>query len=394
MPRLLIRLGHLLLCAAALTSAASSALAAVTLHFAIDMGAEVAAGRFDPRVDTVGVRGAASPLSWGRSVLAAGGPAVYTVTVRLDDAWAEGAPPLAYKFKIERPGQAGDGWEAGANRVFVLRDGEQRIERAWGSGGEAPALRRTGQIERIAPQPSAFVAPREVQVWLPPGYDAQLPRRYPVLYLLDGQNVFDAAGAGVEWGVDETAQRLVAAGEIEPAIIVAVNHDGASRIDDYTPVPGRVAADAAPVGGGAARHALYLARELKPLIDARYRTQPAPASTAVGGASLGGLASLWLAVQHGDTFGAALVLSPTVLWADFAILDEVRRAAPPLPPRIWLHVGERELPVMRDGARRLCDALQARGWAPACAELPGAGHDEASWAARVEPMLRYLYARP
>ena len=98
-------------------------------------------------------------------------------------------------------------------------------------------LLRTGQIERIAPMPSAFVAPREVQVWLPPGYEAQTTspaRSYRVLYLHDGQNLFDTSAVGTEWSVDETAQRLMLAGEIEPMIIVAVSNT-ADRISEYTP---------------------------------------------------------------------------------------------------------------------------------------------------------------
>ena len=390
---LLVLLLALLL--ALLTLTALPAAAATTLHFVIDMHDEIAAGRFDPRRDGVGLRGAGAPLSWGRNTPAAadGEGGRYTVSVRLVDEWVPGAPPLAYKFKIERPDQPDAGWEDGPNRHVELREGDLRVERAFGSGAEPPALLRTGQIERIAPQASAHVLPREVQVWLPPGYGSQPAQRYPVLYLHDGQNVFDARGVGVEWGVDETAQRLVAAGELAPMIIVAVAHS-AERMDEYTPVRAVLPPDPAPIGGGAARYGRYLVEDLKPMIDARYRTRPEAAATAVGGASLGGLVSMWLALHHPETFGAALVVSPTVLWADFAIVADVRSARLPpgaTPPRIWLDVGLREMPVMLDGARRLRDAIQARGWPLVYAEKPGASHDEASWAARVEPMLRYLY---
>ncbi len=95
-------------------------------------------------------------------------------------------------------------------------------------------MSRIGTIERLGIMPSAHVQPRDVQVWLPPGYDAQSDQRYPVLYLHDGQNVFDAQAAGTEWQVDEAAQRGVASGRLRPFIVVAVAST-ASRTLDYTP---------------------------------------------------------------------------------------------------------------------------------------------------------------
>ena len=265
-----------------------------------------------------------------------------------------------------------------------------------------PAVRqvqRTGRFERHPAFPSRHVAPRDIQVWLPPGYEASPAKRYPVLYLHDGENVFDAAVAPGEWGVDETAQRLMAAGEVAPALVVAVNN-GRSRIDDYTPVPMR--REGRLQGGGAAAYARFLVDELKPFIDARYRTRPEAAQTAVGGSSLGGLVSMWLVLREGGSFGAALVVSPSVWWGGEQILREV--AATPLGsgrPRVWLDIGLLEGEGAVTGARRLRDALLQRGWRQgvpgsplratlAYAEAPGAAHDETAWAARVEGMLRFL----
>lgn len=367
-----------------------------TVEMRIDLRAEIAAGRFDPRHDAVGVRGGGAPLSWQHSVLAqrdAEDPAgPWRVRLHFDAVPAAGRE-LAYKFKIERPGRADDGWESGPNHSLLLRPGAQTLARAFGSAAAAVLPRRTGQIERLPPRPSAHVGPREVQVWLPPGYEAATARRYPVLYLQDGQNVFDAVAAGAEWQVDETAQRLVEGGAVAPFIVVAVA-SGDERLRDYTPVPGTAGALAGQ-GGGAAAYGRYLVQELKPYIDARYRTAPGREDTAVGGSSVGGLVSMWLLLAHGDVFGAGLVVSPSVWWADEAIVAQVGAAPAGTPaPRVWLDVGTDEGPGTLDGARRLRAALQARGWAPAYLEQPGAGHDEAAWAARVEPMLRFLYARP
>jgi predicted alpha/beta superfamily hydrolase len=218
-----------------------------------------------------------------------------------------------------------------------------------------------------------------------------------MLYLHDGQNVFDAAAAGAEWQVDETAQRLVEAGAVQPMIIVAVAVASTGvRLDDYTPVPGRMGSllSAPTAGGGAAAYGRYLAEELKPLIDARYRTRPGREHTALGGSSLGGLVSMWLLLQQPQVWGAALVVSPSVWWGGGMIVSAVDQAPASLPaPRLWIDVGGREGWHMVHGARRLRDAAQARGWPVAFLEVPEAGHDEASWAARVEAMLRFLHPR-
>ncbi len=344
------------------------AAAPVTVEFEIDLRAEIAAGRFDPARDRVGVRGAAAPLDWGRSAPAAavaGQPGIYRLRLGFDSA-AAGSQPVQHKFKIDRPGApADDGWEPGRNRGFELPAKAEagstvaapaaaspsataplRVARVFGTDTTAPPLRRTGHIDRIAPQASAHVGAREVQVWLPPGYASDTGRRYPVLYLHDGQNVFDAAAAGAEWQVDETAQRLVQAGAVQPMIIVAVAvASTGARVDDYTPVPARMGSllSAPTAGGGAAAYGRYLAEELKPLIDARYRTRPGREHTALGGSSLGGLVSMWLLLQQPQVWGAALVVSPSVWWGGGMIVSAVDQAPASLPaPRLWIDVGGRE----------------------------------------------------
>ncbi len=251
------------------------------------------------------------------------------------------------------------------------------------------------RIERIEPFASAFVSAREVQVWLPPGYDADAPQRYPVLYLHDGQNVFETSPFGLGWQVGQTAARLIAAGELAPLIIVAVANN-ADRLLDYTPDRGRAQSQQGqPAGGGAANYGRYLVQELKPLIDSRYRTQPARSSTAVGGSSLGGLVSMWLLLEHEPSFGAALVVSPAVWWADSAILARVAQHASALAaPRIWLDIGELEGEEALRGARQLHQALIAKGWTVGYAQARSGHHNEAAWAQRVAAMLRHIHGLP
>jgi predicted alpha/beta superfamily hydrolase len=390
------------LAALALALAGTVSAAGVTASFEADLRAEIAAGRFDPARDAVSLRGGVAPLAWDRGLPLApaeGGPAgVYRATVHFPKP-PFGGQPVAHKFRIERAGQRPDeGWESGANHVAGLDGAAPRVARVFGSPATPPPARLTGTIVSLDPLPTRHVAPRPVQVWLPPGYAAAAPRRYPVLYLHDGQNVFDGRAAGAEWMVDETAQRLVLERAIEPLIVVAVP-SGAHRLHELTPAPGRLGRET--VGGGVVDWARFLVEDLKPAVDARFRTRPGPVDTAVGGSSVGALAALWLALHRGETFGAALVVSPALWWADAAALRDVEawRAGGPARPRLWLDIGGREGEPHLGLLRRACAALRERGWSREagtleCVEDADGSHDELSWAARVEPMLRFLHGRP
>lgn len=392
--------------AALLLSLPGLAQAAHRVDFEIDLRAELAAGRFDPARDQVGLRGSAQPLSWGRTLPATqAAPGLYRVSVVFERV-PFGGQALQYKFKIDRPGGAADdGWEQGRNHPLAFPSEQQSVSRVFNAPAVTLPPQRTGHIEQLAPLASKHVSTRGLQVWLPPGYEKEPQRRYPVLYLHDGQNVFDADAAGAEWQVDETAQRLVLSGAIEPVIIVAVDNSR-DRFLDYTPTEMLITAARSGrerderQGGGGPRYARYLIEELKPWIDQRYRTRPEPASTAVGGSSLGGLISMWLVLHHADTFGAGLVVSPSVWWDDMFLLRDVRTTdwTGPARPRVWLDMGGQEGPGALEVSRQLRDALLARGWVNQKSlgylEQPEAGHDEAAWASRVEPMLRFLYGRP
>ncbi len=375
---------------------------AAEAEFIVDMAALVTDGRFDPARDRIGLRGGAAPLSWVRSLPAVAlGEGRYGLRVRIERR-PFGGQPLLHKFIVERGARGlADLWEPGRNHALWLQSFSQRADqplrtaRAFGAEPAPVPLRRTGTFEFLGVVASAHVAPRAVQVWLPPGYAAHPTRRYPVLVLHDGQNVFDASQAGLEWQVDETAQRLAEAGAIEAPIIVAVDA-GPDRILDYTPTRSRWGDPPRHQGGGAAAYGRFLAEEVLPLVARRYRTEPGPQATAVGGSSLGGLVSLWLALNRPDVFGSALVVSPSLWWDGEAALRDVlsRPARADAWPRVWLDMGAREGAQALPQARRLREALQARGWTPAnlaYVEDPHGDHDEAAWAGRVEGMLRFLY---
>jgi predicted alpha/beta superfamily hydrolase len=253
----------------------------------------------------------------------------------------------------------------------------------------------TGDILLYRDFPAQSLGKRNILVYLPPGYHSadHRRRRYPVLYLHDGQNCFDGATSfipGQEWRFDETAERLIRTGAIEPLIIVGIYNTGMERVNEYTPEK-----DDLGRGGRANEYGAWLVKELKPFIDRTYRTQAGAASTGLCGSSLGGLVSLYLGIQHSNTFRRLGVLSPSVWWANRAILQTVATLPKRLPLQVWLDVGTYEGYTALPDTRQLRDALIAKGWTLnvnlAYLEAEGAQHSEDAWSLRVEPLLRYLY---
>jgi predicted alpha/beta superfamily hydrolase len=257
----------------------------------------------------------------------------------------------------------------------------------------------TGNIQGHSAFPSKILGNRrDVLVYLPKGYRRSQTRRYPVLYLHDGQNVFDAATsfAGVEWGADETAQRLTAAKLIEPIIIVAVANTGEDRIHEYAPTAASLDPLKRVRSKGSLRvYGRFLIEELKPFIDRKYRTKQEAEFTGLGGSSLGGLATLVLGLWFPNYFTRLAVMSPSVWWDDCAvykIVDAIDETARP-PLKIWLDTGTREEGWER--ARELRDRLVQKGWRLhddlQYLEADGSDHSEGAWAARMDPVLRFLF---
>ena len=260
----------------------------------------------------------------------------------------------------------------------------------------------TGNITRHRAFPSKVLGNRrDVLVYLPPGYRRFSSRRYPVLYMHDGQNVFDAATsfAGVEWGVDETAQRLIHGKLIEPLIIVAVANIGEERVHEYAPTPGVIEPKDHPRkrSRGLARiYGQFLIEELKPFIDKKYRTKRDAEFTGLGGSSLGGLATLAMGIFYSEVFTRLIVMSPSIWWDDYAIFRLVGILGEKPPLKIWLDTGTDE--PGWELTRNLCDYLIDKGWQLGVdlsyLEVKGADHSEVAWAARVEPALRFLFPPP
>jgi predicted alpha/beta superfamily hydrolase len=251
---------------------------------------------------------------------------------------------------------------------------------------------RPGRVERISGFSSEILGnAREVSVYLPAGYDERDDRRYPVLYMQDGQNLFDSERAfipGQHWRLGESADAAIGERTASAMIIVGVDNAGPARIDEYTPTR-----DAKHNGGGRADdYGRMLIEELKPRMDERFRT--IPDDTAIGGSSLGGLVSLHLALQRADVFRRAAVMSPSVWWANRAVLGEVDAFDAPRP-RLWLDIGGREGTEALVDARKLRDRLRAKGWKDdedfRYFEDRRADHSERAWAKRARQMLEFLF---
>jgi predicted alpha/beta superfamily hydrolase len=252
---------------------------------------------------------------------------------------------------------------------------------------------------RLHPQFHSRFLPdyRDITVYLPPNYEDDLSREYPVLYLHDGQNLFDPRTSfipGRTWRVAETADAMIEAGRVEPLIIVGIANTGERRLAEYTPTR-----DWQMGGGEATHYGDLLVNDLLPYISALYRVRRGPENTGLGGSSLGGLVTLYLGLKYPEIFGRLAVMSPSVWWNHKSIIGYVNETAPALKqhPRIWLDVGDAE------GRRTLVDAdlldrrLLANGWEAGTdlnyLRVPGGTHDESAWAERVGPMLEFLFPK-
>ncbi len=200
---------------------------------------------------------------------------------------------------------------------------------------------------------------RRIWLYLPLDY-ATSQRRYPVLYLHDGQNIFDEATAYAgEWGVDDTLNELSASGEdATGCVVVAIDNGGERRLDEYSPwVNSRL-----KKGGEGSQYVEFLVKTLKPYIDQHYRTRPDAAHTAIMGSSMGGLISLYAGVKYPQVFGRVGVFSPAFWFANDSVLNFVKRQRPaPVASRFYFLAGPAEGPSMVPQMAEVRDALLSRG---------------------------------
>src|SRR5579863_2293254 len=258
----------------------------------------------------------------------------------------------------------------------------------------------TGDLRLHEFRSRLFRNTRYLRVWLPPGYDDRqnASHRYPVLYLNDGQNLFESATSfnGVEWQVDETADRLIREGVIPPLIIVGIDNTGKARIREYMP---HRSLHPIMMRAHGTRYPSFLFKEVVPFMARNYRVAPGPENTGLGGSSLGALIALYTAAVRPGVIGRLLLESPS-LWASNRQMIRSSREVERWPERIFLATGtaeagreDRSRSVV-DDVRELAGILRRSGLDDQRLRLEiqeGAGHNESSWARRFPEALEFLF---
>ena len=322
-----------------------------------------------------------------------------------------------YKFTLgswDREALAANGMVPPNNTLQINADAEvvhdvagfKRDQRAYIADWRGSGV--LGRLVYWTDFPSAILGPtRHVEIWLPPGYDSATTTRYPVLYMSDGQNLFDPriANTGTDWGVDESVVRLVQRGVMPPIIVVGV-WSTAQRMPEYDP------------WGDAPKYARFLIEELMPRVNREFRTLTGPRNTAHMGSSMGGLLSYYLVSHHPEVFGACGCVSTHFPISDAVVArvapGMVTTANPDTTPYIVRDINAgfrlpRGTRYMFDYGSLGLDSAYGptheivRQWMLrqgfvdgrdfVIRRYEGATHNEASWRARLDDEMTWLFGR-
>jgi len=275
-------------------------------------------------------------------------------------------------------------------------------ENAGGAISVIRAASATGDLRLHQFHSRIFHNTRFLRVWLPPGHDdpANAGRRYPVLYLNDGQNLFEAETSftGVEWQVDETADRLIREGAIPPMMIVGLDNAAKDRIREYMP---HRSLHPMMLRVQGSRYPSFLMKEVMPFVARNYRVASGPENTGLGGSSLGALIALYTARVRPWVFGRLLLESPS-LWASNRQAIKESRNVKRWPERIFLATGTAEIgredrdQSVVDDVRELAAILRRAGLDEKRLKLvieDGGRHHESAWARRFPEALTFLFGK-
>jgi enterochelin esterase-like enzyme len=227
---------------------------------------------------------------------------------------------------------------------------------------------------------------RDVIVWLPDGYEANKSKKYPVLYMHDGQNIVDPATSsfGTDWQLDETADSLIKAGAIEPVIIVGI-YNTSDRSDEYTP------------GQKGTAYMDFVVNTVKPFVDKQYRTKPGRKHTAVGGSSAGGIMAFMLAWEHPEVFSKAICMSPAFKIQHIDYVDDVLNYTGK-KKKLYFYIDNGGIGLeekLQPGIDEMLQALKAKGYKEhkdfVWVKAPQAEHNEAAWARRMPGALKLIF---
>jgi predicted alpha/beta superfamily hydrolase len=270
------------------------------------------------------------------------------------------------------------------------------------AAGVIRAQSATGDLRLHEFHSRIFRNTRFLRVWLPPGYEdpENAGRHYPVFYLNDGQNLFEAATSftGIEWQVDETGERLIREGVVPPMIIVGMDNAAKARIREYMP---HRSLHPMMMRAHGTRYPAFLFKEVFPFMARNYRVATGPENTGLGGSSLGALISLYTAAVRPGVIGRLLLESPS-LWASNRQLIRQSRGVKRWPERVFLATGTAEAgrqdkdQSMVDDVRELAAILRRAGLDDTRLSFvidDGAAHHESAWAGRFPGALAFLFGK-
>ncbi len=266
----------------------------------------------------------------------------------------------------------------------------------------------TGIVLRYKEFKSNLIEARNVDVWLPPGYDPKSTGKYPVLYMHDGQNVFDSKTSfiGVDWGVDETMTKLISEKKIRPAIVVAVWNAGLKRMIEYMP---QKAFDKIKYGNVLSEllgrmkdkpqsdnYLKFLVTELKPFIDSTFNTLKTPENTFIMGSSMGGLISAYAVCEYPNVFGGVGCISTHWPAGDGIMIDYMKENLPdPSAHKIYFDFGTKTLDALYEPyQKRMDQVMSGANWTEnknwVTLKFEGEEHSERAWKKRIDIPLVFL----
>lgn len=300
---------------------------------------------------------------------------------------------LEFKFTLgswEREALDENGQVHGNHSLIVMNDTVllYNIDR-WSTAAKRIAHGKiTGRVEYIKDMEGEGILDRDIIIWLPPSYNKDKSRRYPVLYMHDGQNIIDPATSsfGYDWRVDDVADSLIKAGKMEEIIIVGM-YSTADRTPEYS------------YSEKGKAYMNFIVNKLKPLIDKKYRTKPGREYTATMGSSMGGLISFMLAWEYPDIFSAAGCLSPALKIRQLDYTSSVKNYnGPKKQLRLYIDNGGKGVdPELQPGVIETVEILKAKGYREGTDMKvyfdENADHNERSWAERIWRPLMFMFAR-
>lgn len=274
------------------------------------------------------------------------------------------------------------------------------------SGGGKVEVKKRGNSEIIFEKVKSTIlsSERDIAVYLPPDYKENTDKKYPVLYMNDGQNLFTeiSEGSSTKWQVRETTDKLIKDNKIEDVIIIGI-YNSSDRIGEYT----QSYMEKYMAGGKGKDYAKFLVEEVKPHIDKTYRTLSDRENTAIAGSSLGGLISFYTAWNYSDVFNKVGAISPSFWWDNGSMINEVENyKGKKKDLNIWIDAGNAEengdrnnngIIDMVNDARDMVGALNKKDFTTykdvMYYEATGGSHNEDAWAKRFDQVLLYMFGK-